>query len=109
MKPDTFCMLLHFSSLLFFFPPFGIVAPIVLWAVGKDKSPQIDAHGKLVINWCISSLIYAFVFGLLCWFIVGFFLLPVLMLLMIIFLIIGGVKANDGILWKYPLSIPFFK
>jgi len=23
--------------------------------------------------------------------------------------IIGGIKANDGILWKYPLSIPFLE
>jgi uncharacterized protein len=30
-------------------------------------------------------------------------------LLGIIFPVIGGIKANDGIVWKYPLSIPFLK
>ncbi|MFV0391752.1 MAG: DUF4870 domain-containing protein [Paludibacteraceae bacterium] len=27
----------------------------------------------------------------------------------IIFTIIGALKANDGVVWNYPLSIKFFK
>jgi len=27
----------------------------------------------------------------------------------VVFPIIGGIKANNGQLWKYPLSIPFLK
>ena len=36
-------------------------------------------------------------------------LIYVLTALCIIFPIIGGIKANNGELWKYPLSIQFFK
>jgi uncharacterized protein len=36
-------------------------------------------------------------------------LMFLLTLLCVAFPIVGGIKANNGILWKYPLSIPFFK
>jgi uncharacterized Tic20 family protein len=41
--------------------------------------------------------------------IIGIPLLIALMVLMVVFPIIGAVKANDGKVWKYPLSIPFLK
>ena len=110
MKPNTLCMLLHLSQLLnFCAPPCGIVVPIVLWALGKDKSPQIDQHGKIVLNWIVSSFIYLLVIGILCIAIIGFLLVPVLLILMIVFPVIGAVKANEGTVWKYPFSISFFK
>ena len=110
MKLNTYCMLLHLSQLLnFCAPPCGIVVPIVLWALGKDKNPQIDQHGKIVLNWIISSFIYGLVIIVCAFLFFGLLLAPVLAILMIVFPVIGAVKANDGIAWKYPLSIPFFK
>ena len=108
MKPDTYCMLLHLSQLLgstFV----GFAVPIVLWALVKDRSPLVDLHGKIVLNWFISLLIYMFAAGLLCIVFVGFLILPVLVVLAVVFPIIGGIKANEGVIWKYPLSITFFK
>jgi len=107
----------------------GIIAPVVLWVIGKDKSPQVDQHGKIVLNWLISLFIYAMIgvaIAVICFIFaiaiavstglplpLGMILLgPVCLLvwiLMAIFPIIGAVKANEGTTWKYPLSIPFFK
>ena len=110
MKPNTYCMLLHLSQLLnFCAPPCGIVIPIVLWALGKDKSTEVDLHGKIALNWIISCFIYGLVIGLSLFILIGFFLAPVLVVLMIVFPVVAAVKANDGIVWKYPLSIPFFR
>ena len=113
MKTDTYCMLLHFSQLLNFLsagvPGFGLVASIILWAIAKDKYPQVDQHGKIVLNWQVSYVIYFVTSVVLCIVIIGWFLLPVVWVLGIVFPIIGAVKANDGTVWKYPLSIPFFK
>jgi len=110
MTPNTFCMLLHLSQLSNFLVPLaGYVVPIVMWAIGKDKSPLVDQHGKVVLNWLISEFIYLLVSGLLCIVLIGFVILPVVIILGIVFPIIGAVKANDGTVWKYPLSIPFFK
>jgi uncharacterized protein len=103
-------MFLHLSQLLnCVAPPLGLVAPIVLWQIQKTKLPGIDAHGKVVCNWIISSIFYSFVCVPLAFVIVGFPLLMILAAMAIIFPIIGGIKANNGEVWKYPLSIPFFK
>ncbi|MDR1962699.1 MAG: DUF4870 domain-containing protein [Planctomycetaceae bacterium] len=103
-------MLLHLSLLLLFVvPPLGVAIPIVLWAINKDKNSQVNQHGKIILNWLASFGIY-FVASILLAF-VGIGLLTILALAVVgfVFPIIGGIKANDGILWKYPLSIPFFK
>jgi len=113
MPPNTYCMLLHLSQLLSCMsasvPFLGLIAPIVLWAIAKDKSAQVDQHGKIALNWQISYLIYFAASVVLIIAIIGAVLLPVVIVLGIVFPIIGAVKANEGTVWKYPLSIPFFK
>ena len=102
-------MFLHLSLLAgLVVPGAGFILPIVLWQVKKETVPGLDAHGKVVANWMLSALIYAVVSGFLCLLLVGIPLLVILGLLSIIFPIIGGIRANEGILWKYPMSIQFF-
>ena len=106
----TWAMSLHFSLLAGFVVPMaGLVTPIIIWQIQKNKLPGIDEHGKVVANWLISLIIYGVVSGLLTFILIGFPMLIVLVVVSIIFPIIGGIKANDGQLWKYPLSIQFFK
>jgi hypothetical protein len=117
-------MFLHLSQLInVILPPGGIIAPIVIWQMKKDQLPALDAHGKMVANWQISSLIYFFVAGLIVGIgiplmivIVGFLLvilgglaIAAIGLMGIIFSIIGGIKANNGEFWEYPLTIKFIK
>ena len=89
-------------------PPLGIVAPIVIWQLKKDEMPALDAHGKMVTNWIISSLIY-WVISVFLLFVFFIGLIPMLGLLIagIAFPIIGGIKANNGEFWEYPLTIKF--
>ena len=110
MNAKQWAMVLHFSILAgFAIPIAGLVAPIVIWQLKKNEFPEIDAHGKVVVNWILSAIIYAAVSALLCFALIGFPLLIVLGVLCIIFPIVAGIKANDGELWKYPLSIQFLK
>ena len=110
MNAKQWAMLLHFSLLAGFVVPFaGLVVPIIIWQLKKTEFPEIDDHGKVVVNWMISGIIYAVVCSLLSFILIGIPLLIVLGALAIIFPIIGGIKANNGELWKYPLSIPFLK
>jgi len=108
-------MLLHLSQLLTYCTVgLGIVAPIVMWAIAKDKSPQVDQHGKIVLNWMISAFIYGIVCTILCLTVIGLIIaIPgaiALFIVAIAFPIIGAVKANkDGTAWDYPLSIKFFR
>jgi len=105
-------LLLHLSQLAnMVVPPAGIIAPIIIWQVKKDEMPALDAHGKMVANWIISSVIYWFVSVILLFvFFIG--LIPMLGLVIagIAFPIIGALKANNnGELWEYPMTIKFLK
>ncbi|GFJ92042.1 hypothetical protein Prum_056840 [Phytohabitans rumicis] len=50
---------------------------------------------------------------MVCWILVcaliGFILAPAAMIIAIVFGIIGGVKANDGQLYNYPMSVSIIK
>ncbi|MFD0590528.1 DUF4870 domain-containing protein [Paenibacillus sp. GCM10027627] len=106
----TFGMLCHLISLSGFIVPFGwVLGPLVIWLIKKDRSPYVDAHGKESLNFQISFLIYSIVAGILCLIVIGFVLLAIIGILWIIFVILASVKANQGVLYRYPLTIRFFK
>lgn len=103
-------LFLHLSQFCGYVVPLaGYVAPIVIWQIKKEDSPTIDAHGRVVVNWLISELIYLAVCIPLLFVGIGFLGLIALAVLGIIFPLVGGIKANDGEVWPYPLSIRFFR
>ena len=102
-------ILIHLSQFLgYLFPFAGYVLPIVLWQIKKKDSPLIDRHGRVVVNWILSALIYGFVSGLLIFVGIGIPMLILLAVLAVVFPIVGAIKANDGEAWPYPMSIHFF-
>ena len=109
-EAGQWALFLHLSQFAGYIIPFaGWIAPILIWQLKKTEMPSLDAHGKVVMNWIISELIYCAISFILVFVVVGIPLLIVLLLLGIIFPIIGAIKAGDGIVWKYPLSISFLK
>ena len=105
----TWAMAIHLSQFAGYLVPLAaFVVPIVIWQVQKDDMPELDIHGRIVTNWLLSSLIYFTVFGVLSFVIIGIPFVFVLLALTIVFPIVGGIKANQGRAWKYPLSINFF-
>ena len=110
MKESDYCMLMHFSQLAGWIIPFaGLVVPIVMWATAKDYSKVVDNHGRIIFNWMLSALIYFFVSAILIFLIIGFPLMLALAIVSVVFAVMGGLKASNGVEWDYPLSIPFFK
>ncbi|MHC4353789.1 MAG: DUF4870 domain-containing protein [Planctomycetota bacterium] len=105
---NVWSMYIHLAQFCgYIVPVFGLVVPIVLWQLKKGESEVIDKHGKIVLNWILSALIYGFVSSLLVLAIIGILMWMVLGVLLIVFPIIGGIKANSGEVWPYPLSINF--
>jgi uncharacterized Tic20 family protein len=101
-------MIIHLSLLAGYVVPLGgLVVPIIIWHVKKNELPGVDAHGKVVVNWIISLLIYGVISAVLCVVLIGIPLLIILAILHVVFPIIGGLKANNGEVWRYPLSIAF--
>lgn len=106
----TWAMFLHFSVFLgYFVPVFGLIAPILIWQLKKGEMPALDAHGKMVVNFMISMIIYSIISFFLLFVLIGWVLYLALFIIGIVFPIIGGIKANNGELWNYPLVIPIVK
>ena len=102
MEVDKFCALMHVAQFAgYVVPVAGYILPIVMWFQFKDKNATIDAHGKNIINWMISGILYAGLFFVLCLFLIGFPLLWALGICYVAFPILGAIKANEGIVWKY--------
>ena len=101
-------MFLHLSLLAgCVVPGAGLVVPIVIWQVKKEEYPELDQHGKAALNWILSLLIYSLIGIVLACVYVGFFILIALGICSVVFPIIAGIKANEGVLWQYPLAIRF--
>ena len=110
MEVDSYCTLMHFSQLAGAIVPFaGFIMPIVMWTTQKDKDPLIDEHGKNIVNFMLSAILYGIIFAILILVVIGVFLLIGLGILSLIFIIIGGIQASEGRVYKYPLTIRFIK
>lgn len=109
MEENTYLMLMHLSQFAGYMVPLaGFIVPIVMWAVNKDKNENVDRHGKNILNFMLSWIIYGVVSAILLIILIGIPLLMALIIMQIVFIIMAAVKANNGEFWKYPLSIPFF-
>jgi len=84
----------------------GFLVPLFIWLTNKDKVYSMDEHGKAIINFRISMLIYLalcvplvlfFGLGLLGFLVIGvlYFILPIL----------NAIKASNGERPSYPFSL----
>ena len=112
LKPDTTLpVLCHLLGLAWItaIPFANVIAPLVLWLWKRDTQPNVDLHGKESVNFQISMAIYGLIAGLLMYALVGFILLPVLLLTQVILTIIGSLQASKGNFYRYPMTIRFLK
>ena len=82
-----------------------IGGPLIVWLVKRGDSVEIDEHGKEALNFQISMLIYNVVAGILCLIVIGFVLLAILHLLNVVFVIIAAMRASEGQIYRYPLTL----
>jgi uncharacterized Tic20 family protein len=105
---SMFCHLTALSAFLGI--PFGnIIGPLIMWLIKKDDFPMVDDQGRESLNFQISMTIYTIVSFFLCFVIIGFLLLPAVLLVNLILVIIAAVKANKGDVYRYPFTIRFIK
>lgn len=105
--PDdkTMAMLAHFLGIIT-----GFVGPLIIWLIKKDRSPFVNDQGKEALNFEITVLIAwivaAIIARLTC---VGLILFPAVAAGNLIFCLMAGLKAKDGIAYRYPFAIRFVK
>jgi uncharacterized Tic20 family protein len=86
-----------------------IFGPLIVWLMKRGDSPEIDAHGKESLNFQLSMLIYNIIAGILCIILIGIPILILLYILNIVFVVIASIKANEGVLYRYPMTIRFIR
>jgi len=103
-------MLCHLSALVGCIIPFGnIIGPLIVYSMKKDEYAFVSDQGKESMNFQISVLIYLISAGVISIFFIGFFLIIALGIVSLILTVIASVRANDGIYYRYPLTIQFIK
>ena len=105
----NWCMFCHVSALCGLVSIAPILGPLIIWLIKKDEMPIVNTHGKEAINFQLSIMLYAIVSGFLIIILIGALLLPIVGILWLVFTIIGAVKASNGELYRYPLTIRFLK
>ncbi len=104
-------MLCHLSALLSFVLPVagGLIGPLIVYLLKKEEYPFVNDQGKESINFQISIMIYAFISFILTLVVIGILLAIAVGIFWLVCVIIGAIKANEGISYRYPLTIRFFK
>ncbi len=100
----TWAMLCHLLAIFT-----GFIAPLIIWLIKKDEDPFINSQGKESLNFQITVAIAMVVSWLLCFACVGFFLVPAVAIVDIVFCILATIKSNSGQDYRYPVSIRFIK
>lgn len=103
-------MIAHLSAFAGHFFPFGhIIGPLLVWVLKKDQFPLVNDQGKESLNFQITYTIYIIIGIVLCFVVVGIFVLIVVYIADIIFVIMAAIKANEGVAYRYPGIIRFIK
>ncbi|KII34537.1 MULTISPECIES: DUF4870 domain-containing protein [Pseudomonas] len=98
-------MFCHLSAFLGVWLPFGhLIGPLILWQWKRDTDPFIDAQGKEALNFQITVALVSGICYLLMLILIGFALLPLVLIGAIVLSIIAGLKANDGLPYRYPFT-----
>jgi uncharacterized Tic20 family protein len=105
----TWAMLVHLSALGGGIVPMGhIILPLIIWQI-KREYPFVNDAGKEAVNFNISVTIYMVIAAVLILAFIGIVLLPAIGIASVVLVIIAGLKANDGIAYRYPFTIRFIK
>ncbi|WP_432797538.1 DUF4870 domain-containing protein [Poriferisphaera sp. WC338] len=102
----TMGMLCHLLGIFTWF-----IGPLIIYILKKDDSPYIKHHAGEALNFAITLTIAYFVSFIAMAITLGilFFLPMGVAIAGLVFFIIATIKANDGVLYKYPISLRLIK
>jgi uncharacterized Tic20 family protein len=107
-EANMWSMFCHLSALVGFVIPFGnIIGPLVIWVLKKDEYPLVNENGKEALNFQISITIYIIASILLIFIVIGIPILIALAFFELFAIVIAAIKANEGVVFRYPLTIRF--
>jgi len=104
-KERTWAMLCHLSVVAQIFLPILILGPLAIWLIKGDALPFVRAQGKEVINFQITMFLLAIVGWILVLAMgLGLLILAILAIYSIVAGVIGAVKVNEGVAYRYGVN-----
>lgn len=102
----TMGMIAHLSGIVT-----GFIGPLVVWLINKDKTDKewLIGQAKEALNFQITIAIAWFACIILSFVIIGMFLIPVVAIAALVLAIMAGLKANEGVDYRYPFALRLIK
>jgi uncharacterized protein len=111
-EDKTWALVAHFGGALGMFVGAGTggwVPPLIALLVQGNKSPVARAHAVAALNFQLLWSIVGVVSWILVCILIGFIGVAAASIIGIVFGIIAGLRANEGQLYKYPMSVSLIK
>jgi uncharacterized Tic20 family protein len=108
----TWALIAHFGGAAGMFIGGGVlgwIAPLIAYLAKGQQSPTVRAHTVAALNFQLTWSIIGFVGYLLACLFIGFIPIAAAVILGVVFGVIAGIKANEGQLYRYPMSINIIK
>lgn len=85
----------------------SFIVPLVVWLANKDKSDKafLNDQAKEALNFQITIAIGYAICTALMVIIIGGLLMPLLWVFNLVFCILAGLKANEGVAYRYPFAL----
>jgi uncharacterized protein len=90
----------------------AVVILVPAWAghlIFRNRGPFVRDNTRNALNWQLSFLIYYVAGWILAVIFIGYLVIIAAFVLNVVFSIQAAIAANRGLLYHYPLSIPFLK
>ena len=87
----------------------GFIGPLIIWLIKKDTSPFVNDQGKEALNFHLTLLIGIVVGIATSCLGIGFIIILAVWVCGVVFSIIGALKANQGIAYRYPWALRLIK
>jgi uncharacterized Tic20 family protein len=104
----TMGLIAHLSGIIT-----GFIGPLVIWLINKDKADKgwITGQAKEALNFQITVILAMIVAIILTIVSLGllFFLPMVVGVAALVLCILAGIKANEGVDYRYPFAIRLIK
>jgi uncharacterized protein len=107
----TWAMVAHFSALAAFFVLVlgGVLGPLVVWLVKREHSAFVAEAAKEAINFNIAVLLAGLVCLPLIFVFIGIPLIAVIFVYWLVMIVVAGIKASEGVHYRYPISLRVVK
>lgn len=83
----------------------SILGPLLIYLLADDEFAKRNAANAL--NWQLMVVIYGIFAGVLSLIVIGFALIPLILLLNLVFCVVAAIKASKGETWSYPITYDF--